>query len=285
MFETIVIFNPSARSKKASALWKSVEKEIEETAGIHATSVSGDAREFAQQAVAAGVRRIIAAGGDGTVNEVVNGMAGSNAALGILPLGTMNVFATELGLPKDIRKCWEVIVAGRTRCVDLPRAGSHAFVQMAGAGFDAQAVAQTSWDAKRNLGPLSYLLSAAQVAARKPPRLTVKAGERTEEGSFVLIGNGRHYGGPFPVFPNARLDDGRLDVVVFQRLSHIDLVRYLQGVLFGTHVTMPDVAYFQASELTVTSESDVPVEVDGEVVDKLPVTFTCKPGGLCVLTP
>jgi len=285
MFETVVIFNPTARSQRATSLWRNVESTIRETAGIYPTTRAGEARALAHQAVQNGARRIIAAGGDGTVNEVVNGMAGSSAALGILPLGTMNVFAAELGLPKDLRKCWEVIQAGHTRPIDLARANAHAFVQMAGAGFDAQALQKTSWDAKRNLGPLSYLLSAAQVATQKPPLLRVQAGGTLQEGSFVLIGNGRHYGGPFPVFPNARLDDGLLDVVIFKNLSHLDLIRYAQGILFGTHPNMHDVTYFQTPTLTVTSESEVPVEVDGEVIGNLPVTFCCEPGALPVLVP
>ena len=178
-----------------------------------------------------------------------------------------------------------MIRAGATRVIDLPRAAEHAFVQMAGVGFDAQALKETSWDAKRNLGPLSYVISAAQVAARKPPQLFVESGGRSREGSFVLIGNGRYYGGPFPVFPNARLDDGLLDVIILKNVGHLDLIRYLQGVLFGTHVGMNDVEYFQTENLTITSNEEVPVEVDGEVIGNVPVTFECGRQKLRVLIP
>lgn len=252
---------------------------------IRRTLEQGDARLLATQAVEDGFQRVIVAGGDGTVNEVVNGIAGSAVTLGILPMGTMNVFATELGLPKNIQECWEVIQAGATRVIDLPKAAHHAFVQMAGVGFDAQALKETSRAAKRNLGPLSYVISAAQVAARKPPRLLVEAGGISREGSFVLIGNGRYYGGPFPVFPNARIDDGLLDVIVLKNVGHLDLLRYLQGVLFGTHLGMNDVDYFQAASITVTSEQEVPVEVDGEVIGNVPVNFHCERQRLRVLIP
>ena len=285
MSKTLVILNPAARSQRAASLCRTIEKIVGTNVSLRRTSKPGEARSLARQAVLRGVTRIIAAGGDGTVNDVVNGIAGSSATLGILPVGTMNVFATELGLPREISECWKVILAGKTREIDLPTAAGHAFVQMAGVGFDAQALKETSWDAKRNLGPLSYVISAAQIAARKPPQLSVQSGDMLREGSFVLIGNGRYYGGPFPVFPKALIDDGLLDVIVLKNIGHLDLIRYLQGVLFGTHVGMPDVEYFQTTSLTVTSAEEVPVEVDGEVIGNVPVTFECVPRRLRVLVP
>ena len=117
-----------------------------------------------------GFERIVAAGGDGTINEVVNGIAGSDAALGLLPMGTMNVFATELGLPSyDLNRCWEIIKAEHTRLIDLPSANGKHFVQLAGVGLDAQVVKETSLALKRNFGPLSYLFF------RSPDRGTAAA--------------------------------------------------------------------------------------------------------------
>jgi len=285
MSRTLVILNPAARSEKAAGLYRSIREIVGSEAVLRRTSKPGEARALARQGVEEGFERIVVAGGDGTVNDVVNGIAHSTVTLGILPLGTMNVFAAELGLPKSVQECWKVIQAGKTRVIDLPQAGDHAFVQMAGVGFDAQALKETSWESKRNLGPLSYVISAAQIAARKPPLLLVQTGGAFREGSFVLIGNGRYYGGPFPFFPNARIDDGLLDVIVFKNQGHLDLVRYLQGVLFGTHLGMNDVEYFQTPCLTVTSEQDVPVEVDGEVIGNTPVTFKCAARQLRVLAP
>ena len=285
MPKTIVILNPAARSDKASGLSLEIERLAEGRAVLRRTTQPGEARAWARQAAEEGFERVVVAGGDGTVNEVVNGIAGFPVHLGILPIGTMNVFATELGLPRSMADCWRVIQSGVPRLIDLPQASGHAFVQMAGVGFDALALEATSRAAKRNLGPLSYLVSAAQIAARKPPLLTVRCGGETREGSFVLIGNGRYYGGPFPVFPKARMDDGLLDVIVFQKMGHLDLIRYLQGVLFGTHVGMPDVDYFQTARLTVESTDQVPVEVDGEVIGTVPVTFEFAARKLSVLAP
>ncbi len=283
MQKTVVILNPSARSERAGGFNQKIQDLVTASAVVRLTSGPGDARALAKLAVAEGFEQIVAAGGDGTVNEVVNGIAGSSATLGILPLGTMNVFATELGLPKALGECWKVIEAGATREIDLPEANGHAFVQVAGVGLDAQALEATSWDFKRNLGPLSYLISATQVAARKPPRLFADADGTPCEGPFVLIGNGRLYGGPFPVFPKAKIDDGLLEVLVFKILGYLDIVRYLHAVFFGTHADLHDVEYFQAKRLSVSSDQDVPVEVDGEVIGNVPVTFWFHPRRLRVL--
>ena len=146
----------------------------------------------------------------------------------------MNVFATELGLPaNNLKRCWEIIQENRTRPVDLPSANGKHFVQLAGVGLDAQAVKETSRAFKRNFGPLSYLISAAQIASRPPPVLRIESEDAvTEEGSFVLIGNGRLYGGRFPFFKQAVMDDGLLDVIVFKRLNYVEIIRYLQNVDF-----------------------------------------------------
>jgi YegS/Rv2252/BmrU family lipid kinase len=230
----------------------------------------------------------VAAGGDGTINEIVNGIAGHNhVALGLLPLGTMNVFATELGLPlNDLESCWKIIRRNRIHRVDLPRANGKHFVQLAGVGLDAQAVKETSNAFKRSFGPLSYLISAVQIASRTPPVLRIESEDAvTTEGSFVLVGNGRLYGGRFPFFKEAVMDDGLLDVIVFKRLSYVDIIRYLQDVVFTPQISSPEVEYFQTTHLRVTSEESVPVEIDGELIGNCPVEFRIRAGGLRVLTP
>ena len=285
MNEIVVILNPAARGEKAKALWEKV-RGLSRNSFVRTTSEAGEAREFAKQAVHQGAKIVVAAGGDGTVNEVVNGLAGSDVALGLLPIGTMNVFAAELGLPSNnLRKCWETIERGHTRIVDLPMANRHAFVQLAGVGFDAQIVQETSRDFRKQFGPLSYLVAATQIASRKPPNLIVESGGKQQTGSFVLIGNGRYYGGPFVIFKDAKVDDGKLDVMIFKNLGYLDIVRYLSGIVFGTHADMHDVEYFQTRKVVVRSAGDVPVEVDGEVIGCLPVTFRISPHKLRVIAP
>jgi YegS/Rv2252/BmrU family lipid kinase len=284
--KTLVILNPAARSDKASRLRERIAA-LSGGASMRLTSEAGDARHIAAEAVREGFEVVIAAGGDGTLNEVVNGIGGSPVRLGILPVGTMNVFATELGIPQgNLERAWSIIEQGKVVEVDLPKANDTHFIQLAGVGLDAEVVRKTTADSKRALGPLSYLLTLVQVAAHKPSRVMLEAeGGRISEGSFALIGNGRLYGGPFPVFQRASLFDGLLDVLVFQNQSHWDVVRYFQAIAFGTHPQLPDVEYFQTSTLRVTSSGDVPVELDGEVAGMLPCLFSVSSQKLRVLAP
>jgi diacylglycerol kinase (ATP) len=282
----LVILNPAARGDRASAL-KEKMLALSLRVVVRTTNSPGEARDLAESAVAQGFETVVAAGGDGTVNEVVNGLAGADVKFGILPVGTMNVFATELGIPQNhLQKAWDVIEAGHVRQVDLPLANDEYFVQLAGIGLDAEVVSRTTPDFKKALGPMSYLITLAQVAARQPPliRLEVKDGPE-RHGRFVLVGNGRLYGGPFVLFKNARLDDGLLDVLVFQNQSHWDIIRYVQAIAFGNHPDLHDVEYFQTSGLRLTSGEDVPVELDGELTGALPFEFGFSSRKLSVLVP
>jgi len=283
---TVVILNPAARSEKAKR-WRARVESVARGCVICATSRAGEAEALARHAAEEGFEKIVAAGGDGTINEVVNGLAGSNAALGLLPIGTMNVFATELGLPAhDLALCWQIIQGEHTRLVDLPSANGKFFVQLAGVGLDAQVVKETSLTLKRSFGPLSYLISAAQIAAREPPRLFLESeNSSVDEGSFVLVGNGRLYGGPFPFFKQAIIDDGLFDVVVFKQLGYLEIIKYLQDVVFSSEIRVPEIEYFQTRRLRVTSDSEVPVELDGELVGSCPVEFQVRERTLRVLTP
>jgi diacylglycerol kinase (ATP) len=283
---TVVILNPAANSDRAKR-WRARVDTLARDCTICTTSRAGEAEALARNAVREGFEKIVAAGGDGTINEVVNGLANSTAALGLLPMGTVNVFAMELGLPaNDLEFCWNVIEGNNTRLVDLPSANGKYFVQLAGVGLDAQVVKETSLALKRNIGPLSYLISAAQIAARRPPRLFIEAENAPiNEASFVLVGNGRRYGGPFPFFKNAVIDDGLLDVVAFKQLGYLEIIKYLQDVFFSSKIQLPEVEYFQTRRLRITSEQDVPVELDGELVGSCPVQFEMLQKRLRVLAP
>ncbi len=138
------------------------------------------------------------------------------------------------------------------------------FVQLGGVGLDAEVVQSTTPDSKKALGPLSYLITLAQVVARKPPEILIEPLDGpARKGRFVLVGNGRLYGGPFVLFKDARIDDGMLDVLVFENQSHWDILRYVQAIAFGNHSELPDVQYFQTRGLRLSCEEYVPVELDG----------------------
>jgi diacylglycerol kinase (ATP) len=289
---TLIILNPAAHSERARRKRAHVEA-LAQDCVVCATTCMGDAELMARRGVEEGFEKIVAAGGDGTVNEVVNGICqsgvgpGANVTLGLLPIGTMNVFATELGLPvHDLELCWNIIQSDSTRAVDLPKANQKFFAQLAGVGLDAQVVKETSAQFKKSFGPLSYLISAAQIAARQPPRLFLESDDApVKEGSFVLVGNGRLYGGPFPFFKHALIDDGKLDVIVFKSLGYLEIIKYLQDVVFSSEIRVPEIEYFQTSRLRVESDQSVPVELDGELVGSCPVEFTLQERSLRVLAP
>jgi diacylglycerol kinase (ATP) len=286
MSSTLIILNPAADSERALRKQARVES-LARDCVVCTTTYTGEAEIMARRGVAEGFEKIVAAGGDGTINEVVNGLAGTNATLGLLPIGTMNVFATELGLPvNNLELCWEIVNGDSIRAVDLPKANLKFFVQLAGVGLDAQVVKETSSNLKKNFGPLSYLISAVQIAARKPPKLFIQSEDASiDEGSFVLVGNGRLYGGPFPFFKHAALDDGLLDVIVFKRLGYLEIIKYLQDVIFSSEIRVPEIEYFQTRQLRVESDQSVPVELDGELVGNCPVEFSVRDRSLRVLVP
>ena len=278
-----IIANPAARGVKARL--ESLQR-LTRNVVIKTTKGPGDAEAQTERAVEQGYGTIVAAGGDGTVNEVVNGIGSAPVALGILPMGTVNVFAMELGIPLNLLSAWKVIRNHKVRAIDLASANGHLFVQMAGVGADAQVVQRNNRHIKQVLGPLSYLLTATQVAAEKPPKLRVFCdGRPTVEGSFVLVGNGRFYGGPFALFSEADMQDGLLDICVFKSMNYLALMRYLRGLVFGSLAKFTDVTYFKSSHLLVKSDRPVPLEADGELAGHAPVEFSVRHKKLRVLVP
>lgn len=238
---------------------------------LYATRSAEEAQALAAMFAEQGQPIVVAAGGDGTLNAVVKGLAGSKTALGVLPTGTMNVFARELGIPYDnLDRAFEVILEGHVREVDLFEANGTPFVQMAGVGFDAAVIEETTWESKKVLGPLAYLMSAVKVLGDKPPRMTVETGDgRHAEGIAVLAGNGSLYGGQIKLFHRADNQDSKLDVLVFKEAGYRLVRDSLRGIaLGGIDFDESTVSYLQTESLVVRSEREVPLEVDGELVGR-----------------
>jgi YegS/Rv2252/BmrU family lipid kinase len=255
---------------------------------LYATNTGQEAVDLAKKFADEGEPVVIAAGGDGTLNAVVSGLAGSRTALGVMPAGTMNVFARELGIPyNSFPKAFEVIEKGLIREVDLFSANGAPFVQMAGVGFDAKVIEETTWERKKMLGPLAYLLSAVKVLGEKPPKLEViSADGRRETGVAVLCGNGSLYGGQFRLFHKANNTDSMLDVIVFKEAGYRFVLDTLSGIARGGIDLSDSTAYFQSGEITVTSDREVPVEIDGEWLGRFEkITFRETSTRLRVLAP
>jgi YegS/Rv2252/BmrU family lipid kinase len=279
-----IILNPAAKGDQAR---KTVDRmaKLAPDAKLLLTENAGDGERQAKEAMAMGCRTIVAAGGDGTVNEVLNGIDPAQCTLGIIPVGTMNVLALELGISPDLERALAVIRKNRRRRVDLGYANQRRFIQLAGVGLDAEVVKKTHPEAKRAWGPWSYLLTVAQVTVAPAPLLRVRTEGRECIGPMVLIGNGRHYGGPFRFFPKADMADGKLDVCIFPKSGPLDLLWYLQGVLIGGPESLPEVNYLQVPALTVEAEGKVALEVDGEYGGETPVAFRLEKKGVELIVP
>jgi len=282
-----LIFNPRARSQKGDKTLRFLMEKANHFA-LYATNHAGEARELAAKFAAAGEPVVIAAGGDGTLNAVVNGLAGSNTALGVLPAGTMNVFARELGIPfGSLEKAFGVITDGNVRQIDLFEGNGSPFVQMAGVGFDAMVIEETTWESKKMLGPLAYLLAAVKVLGEKPPKMEIicSSGLR-EEGVAVLAGNGSLYGGQFRLFRAADNSDSRLDVLVFKEAGYKLVLDSLRGLALGGMDLAESTSYFQSESFVVRADREVPMEVDGELVGRFnEVKFKESAHRLRVLAP
>ena len=292
-----VIFNPAARGNKARHFRHQLNA-IGSQCALKATTAPGDARRLAAEAVGEGFDLIVAAGGDGTVNEVLNGIGDApdgfaRARLGVLPLGTVNVFARELKIPLRIERAWEVLQRGRETRIDLPRVEFSAncirqqryFVQLAGAGMDARAIELVDWGHKKKIGPLAYLIAGLKALREQKPKIIVRTAGREVRGELVLIGNGRFFGGPFGVFPPADLRDGLLDICVFPRINWLTMFRCAPGLLARRRLPERVVQRVRAAAFELDGEPAAAFELDGEWVGHLPATFSVEREKLRVIVP
>ena len=291
-----VIFNPTARGNKARHFRRHLD-EMAVGVAFKPTQAPGDARRLATEAVRDGFDTLVAAGGDGTVNEVLNGIADApdgfaRARLAVLPLGTVNVFARELGLPLRLRAAWQAILDGRERTIDAPFAefttldGTRQrryFAQLAGAGLDARAISLVDWQMKQRIAQFAYVLAGLKAMREPHPLITVTADGRTVTGELVLVGNGRFYGGSLPMFPAAQLDDGLLDLCVFPRVTWGLLVRYALGFVTGSPRPPRDLQVLRVAHAKLTSAAPVPFELEGDLCGTLPMELGLLPGVLRVV--
>ena len=294
---TCVIFNPAARGNKARHFRRHLD-EIGGQSALKATAAPGDARRLAAEAVGEGFNLIVAAGGDGTVNEVLNGLGDAPdgfacARFGVLPLGTINVFARELKIPPRLERAWDVLQRGREARIDLPCAEFSAngtrqkqyFAQLAGAGMDARAIELVDWGLKKKIGPLAYFIAGLKALREQKPKIVVRAEGREVSGELVLIGNGRFYAGSFGIFPAADLRDGLLEVCVFPRINWWTTFRCVPILLARRKLPETAVQRVCTATFKLTGDAAAAFELDGEWAGRLPATFSVEREKLRVMVP
>jgi len=252
------------------------------------TARAGDGVTIARRAAEAGVDVVLACGGDGTLNEAINGLAGSNTALAAFPAGTVNVWAREVGIPSDPVKNAALLWEGERRSVDLGRAGDRYFLLMAGIGLDADVAAQVTRPEKRRWGPLAYLVRGVVTGMRWPlQRMWIMLDDKLirRRALFAVIGNTRLYGGVANITHHAVADDGMLDVCIFGGKGIGEKLAHAARLAVHLHTRAPTVEYYRAHQITLVTRPKVQVQVDGDAIGQTPMQFSSVPGALKVVVP
>jgi lipid kinase YegS len=271
---------------RAAVAW---QRALEHRIEVRVTWEKGDARRFVSEA--GQVDLLIAAGGDGTLNEVVHGLMDIREAarpiLGIVPLGTANDFAIGCGIPLDPAKALTLCMKGGAVPIDVGKANDHWFINAATSGFGAEITATTSPELKRLLGPAAYTVMGAILAFNLhhyQGRLTLPGREITGSGPVAIVGNGRQTGGGMQVAPRAFIDDGLLDILVVRQISPTALLaaaRELQQLPSDGEY----ISYRQTPWLEVHPEEAIPVNLDGEPLRLSTVRYEAVPKAIQLILP
>ncbi|HDQ72163.1 MAG TPA: diacylglycerol kinase family lipid kinase [Chloroflexi bacterium] len=262
-----------------------------------ATDKPGDGVTKSRNAAQAGCDVVLVAGGDGSVNEAVNGLVGTETALGVIPVGTGNLWAKQLGVPTHtllnplrLRDVAAGLLKGTVRPVDVGWVNGHHFLCWASVGLDAQVTTEMEPRDRstKRLGALPYIFAAFMVARDfkgKPAHVLIDGHLVRGRTLWILMSNIRQYGGVFDVARDARIDDGLLDIFVFKGVGAFYILRHLVKILGNRYLRDPHVVYRQARHVQVNAEDEMAVQVDGDPLNATPVTVKVVPRSLRILVP
>lgn len=282
------IYNPIAGKGLSQKVFAQTEQRMRALGAEYSVAISeyeGHAPELVKAALQEGHGCIVAVGGDGTVREVAEVMAGSDTPMGILPCGTGNDFANGLRIPNDPEKALEILLAGNTRKMDTGEANGDFFINVAGFGFDVDVLIYTE-KYKRFRGLTAYILGLLHALfGMKMRRVHIRTPEREFDcdAMEVAVGNGTQFGGGMKVTPEADPCDGLLDVCIIRDVNKLTVLKVLVRFVKGGHVNLPICEYFKTTEISVTSEPDSPLQLDGAIMGSTPVTFKINPAAIQVV--
>ncbi|MGJ9382113.1 diacylglycerol kinase [Salipaludibacillus sp. CF4.18] len=276
-----LIYNPSSGREQIKKHLPYILETLEEAgyeASAHATTGLDSAKHAAALACERGFDLIIAAGGDGTIHEVVNGMSEqeNRPVLGVLPGGTTNDFARALHIPKSIEEATKILVNGREQTVDIGKVGSKYFINIAGAGSLTELTYEVPSRLKTMMGQVAYYVKGFEKLPRiKPTQVTIEYDGKWFEGEIMLflVSNTNSVGGFEKLAPDAYLNDGMFDLLIVKKTNLADVVRITSAALRGDHINDDKVIYVQASRIKVRSEDDMQLNLDGEFGGSLPDEF------------
>ena len=281
-----LILNPVAgpvwRRRKARRLIEHL-KTLYPDLVVHETNRAGDGERLARTLSSGSHDLILAAGGDGTYHEVINGMRDSSVPLGILPMGTGNSLVRELGLPTHPLRAATAIRNGAARPIYLGQCNQRLFILMVGAGFDADIVRRVP-PGKKRLGMLAYMMAGIVELFRFDySTITFRVDGKEFKGTSGIIAKARCYGGPFAIVPQVRLDRPELILCLFKGRGPITYLKYTLGVIAGLHTRMADVEFHGGT--TIEVESPAPLQADGEAIGIGPARLTIAPKPLNLVYP
>jgi diacylglycerol kinase (ATP) len=289
---TCVILNPIAGSVKNPDALQERLKTLE-PAEFHISQQAGDAERFARECSDKGAELIVSAGGDGTLNEVVNGIAkaGCRSALGLVPLGTGNDFARTLGISTNVDTAIEHVRKGQTRAIDLVRVASDQvryFVNISSGGFSGVVDEKLTPEMKRTWGPLAYLRSAAAAFSELRGYATSVSFDDQPPMEMdlynIVIANGRYVAGGIPIAPEADVSDGLLDVILIPERGPAELAIIAAQIVLGKHLGSDTIIFKRAKKVAINSRPGMWFNVDGELIGNEPALFELLPCALqCVV--
>lgn len=295
-----LIYNPTAGPRDIRRSLGRVMATMERrgcSVDLKTTTCSGDGVRLARESADAGCDAAIVAGGDGTVNEVVNGLVGTETALGVLPVGTGNMWAKQLGVPTytltnpmRLQEAADGLLRGSIRLADVGIAGDRYFLCAAGIGLDAEVTSEMEPRPRRmkRLGVLPYAIATVIIARDFPgirTRVELDGSIVRGRSLLVLVSNIQQYCGKLHVIREARIDDGLLDVFVFKGLGLQYAARHMIRMMSRRYLEDPKIIHRQARRIRVVSEPVAPVQIDGDPFGSTPVTITAVRHGLRVLVP
>ena len=267
---------------------REIGKAIGESIEIRMTMAPGHGELLARQAADAGSRIVVAVGGDGLIHEVVNGLQGSQATLGIVPAGSGNDIVRALGIPMSPARAVEVLCKGCVRQIDLGRIGDRCFVGFAGMGLDALSVSLARQSCAPLKGRLLYAWGVLRAIRRYRPlamALDAEGRQISGRGWILVAANTPNFGGGMVIAPEARLDDGLLDMNVLLDVSRVEFLSLFLRVLLKRPTTDPRLKRFQAKSARITGDPALLIQADGEILGHLPAEIRVMPRALPVITP
>lgn len=286
----LFIVNPVAGKTKAKntiSIIKYIMDQNKKQYEILTTTKRGDAREFAQEAIQKDFSTIVAVGGDGTINEVLNGMAGSKKILGIIPAGTGNDFARSLDLPEDPKESLNIILQGNIKEVDFGKINGKHFINIASIGLDAHIADEANKIKNKVPSTYAYILALLKgIISFKSYSIDViiEKEKLNLDVMLVAICNGNYYGGGMKIAPNAAYEDGYFDICIIERMSKLKVLFLFPTIFKGNHVKIKGVKILRAKEIEIQSKKTIKINTDGEIAVHKPLKFKIIEKGLKILT-